>query len=74
MYIQLGAFGQTSNADRLRSTLATDYPSVRVQPFWSNEQRLYRVRIGPYADVRNIESTVLELEQKGYTDAIVVIE
>jgi len=74
MYIQLGAFGQTSNADRLRSTLAADHPSVRVQPFWSNEQRLYRVRIGPYSDVRNIESTVLKLEQKGYTNAIVVIE
>ncbi len=74
MYIQLGAFGQTSNADRLRSALATDYPSVRIQPFWSNQQRLYRVRIGPYADVRNIERTVLELGQKGYANAIVVIE
>jgi len=74
MYIQLGAFGQNSNANRLRSSLATDYPSVRVQPFWNNQQRLYRVRIGPYSDVRNIERTVLDLEQKGYADAIVVIE
>jgi len=74
MYIQLGAFGQNSNADRLRSTLASDYPSVGVQPFWNNQQRLYRVRIGPYEDVQEIERTVLELGQKGYANAIVVIE
>jgi len=74
MYIQLGAFGQSTNADRLRSTLAADYPSVGVQPFWNNQQRLYRVRIGPYANVKEIESIVLDLGQKGYANAIVVIE
>lgn len=74
MYVQLGAFGQTSNADRLRNTLKIEYPSVRVQPFMSNMRRLYRVRIGPYSDVRNIESTVLNLQEKGYNDAIVIIE
>jgi len=74
MYIQLGAFGQNSNADRLRSTLASDYPSVGVQPFWNNQQRLYRVRIGPYDNVQEIERIVLDLGQKGYANAIVVIE
>jgi rare lipoprotein A len=74
MYIQLGAFGQSSNADRLRGTLEADFPTVHVQPFWSNQQRLFRVRIGPYATVQEIESTVLDLEQQGYANAIVVIE
>jgi len=74
MYVQIGAFSETTNADRLRSSLATDFPSVRVQPFMSNMRRLYRVRIGPYSDVRNIERTVLKLEHQGYKDAIVVIE
>jgi len=74
MYIQLGAFGDAANADRLRNSLSTDYPSVRVQPFMSNMRRLYRVRIGPYSDVRNIERNVLQLEQQGYKNAIVVIE
>ena len=74
MYVQLGAFSDSGNADRLRSSLSGDYPSVRVQPFMSNMRRVYRVRIGPYSDVRNIERTVLILEQKGYKDAIVVIE
>lgn len=74
MYIQLGAFGEASNADRLRASLSTEYPSVRVQPFMSNMRRLYRVRIGPYTDVRNIERNVMQLEQQGYRNAIVIIE
>jgi len=32
------------------------------------------VRIGTYSDVRNIERNVLQLEQQGYKNAIVVIE
>ena len=74
MYVQIGAFSESGNANRLRSSLSGDYPSIRVQPFMSHMRRLYRVRIGPYSDVRNIERTVLMLEQKGYRDAIVVIE
>jgi len=74
MYIQLGAFSSSLNADRLRSTLAGNYPSVRIQPFMNNMRRLYRVRIGPYSDVRNIERNVLQLEEQGYRNAIVVIE
>jgi len=74
MYIQLGAFGEAANADRLRASLSGNFPSVRVQPFMSNMRRLYRVRIGPYSDVRNIERNVLQLESQGYKDAIVVIE
>lgn len=74
MYIQLGAFGEVANAERMRAGLSTEFPSVRVQPFMSNMRRLYRVRIGPYSDVRNIERNVMQLEQQGYKNAIVVIE
>jgi peptidoglycan lytic transglycosylase len=74
MYIQVGAFSEVANAERLRGSLLADYPSVRIQPFMNHLQRLYRVRIGPYSDVRNIENTVLGLQHKGYNDTIVVIE
>jgi len=74
MYVQLGAFSQTANANRLKAALSSDYPSVKVRPFMSNMQQLYRVRIGPYSDARNIERTMLMLQQKGYNNAIVVIE
>lgn len=74
MYVQLGAFGEIGNAKRMRSGLSADYPSVRIQPTMIHKQRLYRVRIGPYSDVRDIEHTVLELQRKGYNNAIVVIQ
>jgi len=74
MYVQLGAFSSTANASRLKMRLAGDYPSISVQPFMRNMQQMYRVRIGPYSDVRNIERTVLLLQQQGQGNAIVVIE
>lgn len=74
MYIQLGAFGEIGNARRLRGRLSTDYPSVSIQPTMRHQQRLYRVRIGPYSDAHIIEQTVIELQHKGYNNTIVVIE
>ncbi len=74
MYVQLGAFSSSANATRLETTLASKYPSISVQPFMRNMQRLYRVRIGPYSDMRNIERTIMALQQQGQGNAIVVIE
>ncbi len=74
MYVQLGAFSSTANAARLKAKLSNDYPSISVQPFMRNMQQMYRVRIGPYSDVRNIERTVLLLQRQGHGNAIVVIE
>jgi len=74
MYVQLGAFSSSANATRLEATLASKYPSISVQPFMRNMQRLYRVRIGPYSDMRNIERTIMALQQQGQGNTIVVIE
>ncbi|MDX8392893.1 MAG: SPOR domain-containing protein, partial [Mariprofundaceae bacterium] len=74
MYVQLGAFSSTANASRLKADLTVDYPTVSVQPFMRDMRQMYRVRIGPYSDVRNIERTVLLLQQQGHGNAIVVIE
>jgi len=74
MYVQLGAFSSSANATRLKTTLVGDFPTISVQPFMRNMQRLYRVRIGPYSDMQNIERTVLLLQQQGQGNPIVVIE
>jgi len=74
MYVQLGAFAQTDNASKLKTTLSAQYPSIQVQPFMRSTQTLYRVRIGPFSDVQAIEHTVLSLQQQGYGNAVVVIE
>ena len=74
MYIQLGAFSSQVNANRLKRELEGDYPSVAIYAINGGYAEIYRVRIGPYDDEKNIETNVLSLQQQGYTNAIVVIE
>ncbi len=74
MYIQLGAFSSAANANRLKGELATDYPSVGIYARNGGFSPVYRVRIGPFDDEKNIETHVLSLQQQGYSNAIVVIE
>ncbi len=74
MYIQLGAFTSTVNANRLKAELSTDYPSAAIYAKNGGYSEIYRVRIGPFDDEKAIESRVLSLQERGYTNAIVVIE
>jgi len=74
MYIQLGAFSSRNNADRLMNELKISYPSVNIYTGNGGYSEIYRVRIGPFEDVKSIESNVLSLQGRGYSNAIVVIE
>lgn len=73
MYIQLGAFSSRVNADRLKNQLLTHYPDTRVYGI-AGAPGIYRVRIGPYNNVDNIQNIVLNLQAQGFNNAIVVIE
>jgi len=70
MYVQIGAFSSQNNARRLRDTLQRDYPAIRIY----HGTAFYRVRIGPFSDVQQIEQTVISLRNSGFDNAIVVIE
>ncbi len=74
LYVQIGAFSQHDNAIKLKTSLSAQYPSIRVQPFMRATQTLYRVRIGPFSNVRTIEQTILSLQQRGYGNTVVIIE
>ncbi len=74
MYVQIGAFALRNNASHLKAALAGRYPSVRIRPYVHAMQTLYRVRIGPFVNVRMIEHTVLSLQRQGYANTVVVIE
>jgi len=74
MYIQLGAFSSTVNANRLKAELSGNYPSVGIYAKNGGYAEVYRVRIGPFEDEKEIERQVLALQRQGYTNAIVVIE
>ena len=74
MYIQLGAFSSVANANRLKSQLQSDYPTVDIYSINGGYSEIYRVRIGPLDDEMEIETHVLSLQERGYNNAIVVIE
>jgi len=74
MYVQIGAFAIRGNAAKLSASLASRYPSIRVQSFAHSMQTLYRVRVGPFSSAHAIEHTVLSLQRQGYGNTVVVIE
>jgi rare lipoprotein A len=46
--IQVGAFIEKENAERLKANLAKDHPKVRILLWESNSRRFYRVRLGMF--------------------------
>ena len=74
MYVQLGAFATRANAAKLKASLRNDYPTVQVNAVERAMRTLYRVRIGPFSNVQDIERTVLVLKNNGHEDTVVTIE
>ncbi len=74
MYIQLGAFSSHINAKQLKESLKSEYPSVRIYEKNGGYSEIFRVRLGPFTDVERIEDVVLSIQDRGYSNAIVVIE
>ena len=74
IYVQLGAFGSQENANRLRQSLVGQYPSTALHPRRVANEILYRVRIGPFSEMKKVEETMLSLQKNGYQQAAVVIE
>lgn len=67
-FVQLGAFGSESSAQRLRAELATLVASpVAVSPVDTGSGLLYRVRIGPMQSNEEILLVQQRLEASGYT-------
>ena len=66
MYLQVGAFGDRANADRLRQTLAPTVGSeVRVYEDTSHAPPLYKVQLGPVRDVTHADQLVSALAAVG---------
>ena len=75
VYVQVGAFGDRTNAERRLEALSL----ARIDNAFIHEERstdrvLYRVRIGPVADVVQYDVLVEELENIGITDPYLITE
>ena len=75
IFVQVGAFGEVSNARRRHALLRNG----GIGPAFVHEDRsssptLYRVRIGPIANVIQYDSIVEELQRLGITETHLVTE
>ena len=75
IYVQVGAFGDRSNAERRLSGLSlAGIKDGFIHEESTPERTLYRVRIGPVADVVQYDVLVEELEGIGIADPYLITE
>src|SRR5579885_2600641 len=73
-YIQIGAFIDRGNAERLRARVLAVASNVQIAPGESNGQAVYRVQIGPFTDVDASDRIVHALLQAGVAEYRIVLE
>lgn len=76
LYLQVGAFVSRTNAEQLRERLnGQNLPPVVIQQSTSSANtQIYRVRVGPIANVEEADRLATQLGSYGLGDAHVVID
>jgi rare lipoprotein A len=75
LYLQVGAFSQRGNAERLQARLgATLDEPVRIQRLEQPTAPLYRVQIGPLASVERLDRLAEQLQRLGLHERHVVLD
>jgi rare lipoprotein A len=73
MYVQAGAFTNQGNANRLLRQLAKLGPT-RIVPVMVNNQKFYRVRVGPIASLADADRILGQVVGAGNDQARIVVE
>ena len=75
MYLQVGAFSQRDNADRLRSRLQTaNVGDIHVVEGNGSSGTFFRVRVGPLASVDEADRIANTLASEGISETRVIID
>jgi len=72
-FVQAGAFSQYVNVRRAQ-LLLSDLGEVQIEQIMSSSTPLFRVRIGPFTSVTDIDRVLEQVVEAGYPDAHVVID
>jgi rare lipoprotein A len=71
LFIQMGAFGNYTNAARLAARLG---PEVKISAIQRNGQTLYRVRSGPYQTTDDADAALTRYLGLGAADAHIIVD
>ncbi len=63
--VQVGAFSEEDKARALRARLAPRYDDVYISSVQAHPERMYRVRVGPYAERERAETCAATLADLG---------
>jgi rare lipoprotein A len=72
--VQVGAFQDRNNAERLRKELALIHKDTHISTFSNGDNTFYRVRVGRYGSVDQVMNTERLLVENGYSGAFSVAE
>lgn len=75
IYLQVGAFGEAANAEKLKMRLETGgFQNVMIRQESAANGALFRVRLGPIADVTEYDQLVEQVATLDIRDAMLVTE
>jgi rare lipoprotein A len=72
--VQIGAFGEIKNAERLRKELARTYEHVYITSYLKGKDTFYRVKVGKYTNLAQANKAERLMIQNGYKDAFAIAE
>jgi rare lipoprotein A len=74
LYLQVGAFVSRRNAEQLQQKLRNRYATLNIHARFSEENNVYRVRIGPLASVAEADRLAETLSRQGFTTPHIVVD
>jgi len=72
--IQVGAFSDRPNAERLAQSLSKTYKNVHISEYFDGRTTFYRIRLGRTHDLEEANQYEAYLIENGFTQAFVVAE
>jgi peptidoglycan lytic transglycosylase len=72
--VQVGAFSDLANAERLEEQLASRYGGASIQNYDSDQGRVYRVRVGPRGSLPDAEELARQLANDNLPGFIVRLD
>lgn len=74
LFLQVGAFNEQINAEKLKKRLSRMFKQQQIHSDFSSNNNVYRVRIGPLANVAIADKLTLYLNNKGIPTSKIVID